>query len=543
MDGVEPCVAAYKLFHEINDIVGIKTTHKENVEALRDFVSYPVNREMISHLASKASDVLPVGANDPASIPDPSIPMLEYFIASVVERSHCQVPTLMTSLVYLGRLKERLPHIAQGLPCTRHRLFLASLILAAKYVNDSSPKNKHWALYSIVKDYPEFGFSLTEVNLMEKQLLYLLDWDLSITESDLLNHFEPFLAQVRWDRAAIRLEEELIRRQVYIDPKTKLPAPVCSRAAVPGTKAPTLRDRERAHASGLVYPDEELHKFLLGKCKLEKPEVFKVPALPPKKVVANSPIPTIEQEDSYSIEEYNEKVSYNKNGKPVHQAKENNGMFSLPEQDISLEDSPFNEYMAFENTKAHGNFPGAMSRSSTQDSYLSNNSSRFNSVSRDVTPASSMTSLSGDDLDYDCHDDEDQVDVFLNELNSANCSANQSPDFHYQQYQVPSKTQMPSYIPVPVSRAIRGRGQNYKSLSPQVRAYEKQAGNGTPQRVSPTQGHNGIGKKAKIGGESKSMARIRQTLQVYDAEAEAGDNSRATKRSRFLPRFLGGSTA
>jgi hypothetical protein len=52
--------------------------------------------------------------------------------------------------------------------------------------SDSSPKNKHWARYAGL-------FSCAEVNLMEKQLLYLLDYDLRMTEDDLLIHFEPFL--------------------------------------------------------------------------------------------------------------------------------------------------------------------------------------------------------------------------------------------------------------------------------------------------------------------------------------------------------------
>lgn len=63
--------------------------------------------------------------------------------------------------------------------CTRHRVFLATLIVAAKYLNDSSPKNKHWTRYAAL-------FSLAEVTLMEKQLLYLLDYDLRMTEPELL---------------------------------------------------------------------------------------------------------------------------------------------------------------------------------------------------------------------------------------------------------------------------------------------------------------------------------------------------------------------
>ncbi|KAF9138942.1 hypothetical protein BG015_002210 [Linnemannia schmuckeri] len=72
--------------------------------------------------------------------------------------------------------------------CTCHRVFLASLIVAAKYLNDQSPKNKHWSAHSTV-------FSVGEVNLMEKQLLALLDFDLRITEADLASSLQDFLHQ------------------------------------------------------------------------------------------------------------------------------------------------------------------------------------------------------------------------------------------------------------------------------------------------------------------------------------------------------------
>ena len=177
----------------------------------------PVSLVMINHLAEKAAGVIrcdqrrtlidkhlpptppltPPLVEEPEIPSQPSLPPLAVFIQGLVDRSHVQVPTLMSSLIYLSRLQQKLPPVAKGMPCTVHRIFLASLILAAKNLNDSSPKNKHWARYSSVKGYENFGFSVTEVNLMEKQLLFLLDWDLRITNDDLFTHFEPFLAPVR----------------------------------------------------------------------------------------------------------------------------------------------------------------------------------------------------------------------------------------------------------------------------------------------------------------------------------------------------------
>jgi hypothetical protein len=147
----------------------------------------------------------------------PPLPTIEQFIASLVARSQVQVPTLMSSLVYLGRLRARLPPVAKGMRCTVHRIFLASLILAAKNLNDSSPKNKHWARYTAVKGFDGFGFSMPEVNLMERQLLFLLDWDTRVTEEDLLTNLEPFLEPIRQRlearEQARKAEEDRQRKQ------------------------------------------------------------------------------------------------------------------------------------------------------------------------------------------------------------------------------------------------------------------------------------------------------------------------------------------
>ena len=206
-------------------------TSPRNQAALDQFIMLPVSSAMVSYLAEKAGGVIcceqrrtyldkhlpPTPPSTPPQDAEsrsplqPSLPPLKVFIQGLVDRSHVQVPTLMSSLVYLSRLQQKLPPVAKGMRCTVHRIFLASLILAAKNLNDSSPKNKHWARYSLVKGYEGFGFSVTEVNLMEKQLLFLLDWDLRIINDDLFTHLEPFLGPIR-----TRMESEESKRHHQI---------------------------------------------------------------------------------------------------------------------------------------------------------------------------------------------------------------------------------------------------------------------------------------------------------------------------------------
>jgi G1/S-specific cyclin PLC1 len=53
-----------------------------------------------------------------------------------------------------------------------HMLFIASVVVASKYLNDDAPKNKHWAHWT------RGVFRLEEIAAIERQLLELLRFDL-----------------------------------------------------------------------------------------------------------------------------------------------------------------------------------------------------------------------------------------------------------------------------------------------------------------------------------------------------------------------------
>lgn len=196
--------------------LGCLTAGQLNKAALQQFFCQPASQDMISFLALAAQNVItcdmltygnqqrphPTFLGTPESesslTDDEGLPTMEQFITKLFFSSNIQVSTLMSTLIYMDRLKSRLQRQARGIRSTAHRIFLASLIVAAKYLNDSSPKNKNWADYTtITTNHSQFSFNCDEVNTMELQLLFLLEWELGVSEENLYHELDLFLEPLK----------------------------------------------------------------------------------------------------------------------------------------------------------------------------------------------------------------------------------------------------------------------------------------------------------------------------------------------------------
>ncbi|KAI8387257.1 hypothetical protein BD560DRAFT_320710 [Blakeslea trispora] len=144
-----------------------KTIYKQILELTKQ----PVTLELLRHVCSQVTLVIPCYQDSKDKLASKekygALPSLSSFISFLVKRAYVSSGTLLASLVFFKRLQQTLSHIAKGMPCTSHRIFLATVIVASKSIHDTSPKNKHWARYASY-------FTLSEINLMEKQLLSLL---------------------------------------------------------------------------------------------------------------------------------------------------------------------------------------------------------------------------------------------------------------------------------------------------------------------------------------------------------------------------------
>lgn len=129
-----------------------------------------------------------VEADAGSAQPSSNVLPLRIFITETLRRSKTSYSTLQIALYYLILLKQCLPPVAsasssgqsgcRAMQCGR-RMFLTSLILASKYLQDRNYSARAWSKIS--------GLPLKEINDNERRFLSIVSWDLHVPKTTFEN--------------------------------------------------------------------------------------------------------------------------------------------------------------------------------------------------------------------------------------------------------------------------------------------------------------------------------------------------------------------
>ena len=115
------------------------------------------------------------------------------FVAHVLHTADVKMTTILVTLVYIRRSK---PYLSiETEEWALHRVFLGALITASKYANDSTLKNNHWATATGV-------FGKRDIGRVEREFIDVLDWQLGVSESDVLGLHDALVALYPFHRLA-----------------------------------------------------------------------------------------------------------------------------------------------------------------------------------------------------------------------------------------------------------------------------------------------------------------------------------------------------
>ncbi|KAI6036398.1 hypothetical protein BKA83DRAFT_4162287 [Pisolithus microcarpus] len=142
--------------------------------ALLDLLEIKLSRPIIEYVVDCTADTVNYAMGRPSSSKrGRSIALLT--------RAEVSIPTLLVTLVYINRAKPHLQIALEEWAC--ERVFLGALVTANKYLNDSTLKNVQWAYCTGV-------FGKRDVGRIEREFLQVLDFELSISEDDILSHHD-----------------------------------------------------------------------------------------------------------------------------------------------------------------------------------------------------------------------------------------------------------------------------------------------------------------------------------------------------------------
>ncbi|PPQ89441.1 hypothetical protein CVT25_012820 [Psilocybe cyanescens] len=154
--------------------------------ALLELIDVKVSRQVIEYTIDRVVETVDyaLGRTTPSTSRGRATRRPEHskfsdFVSKVLTRAEVTMSTLLATLAYIDRAR---PHLHIGMEeWALERVFLGALIVASKYLNDSTLKNVHWAMCTSV-------FGKRDVGRIEREFLDVLNFELKISEDDLMSH-------------------------------------------------------------------------------------------------------------------------------------------------------------------------------------------------------------------------------------------------------------------------------------------------------------------------------------------------------------------
>lgn len=107
------------------------------------------------------------------------LPDLIPFIQLITDKCHIQPTLMVIALMYVQRFRKALPAGYKAEPEAAHRIFVASLLVASKFMEDRCLSTK-----KVVHATGDV-WSIKEITRMELAFLHFLHWDLYVSQEEM----------------------------------------------------------------------------------------------------------------------------------------------------------------------------------------------------------------------------------------------------------------------------------------------------------------------------------------------------------------------
>mmetsp|Transcript_20808 Transcript_20808/g.50918 ORF Transcript_20808/g.50918 Transcript_20808/m.50918 type:complete len:220 (+) Transcript_20808:143-802(+) len=156
----------------------------DDIQPLREAHLVSALASTLARLCAESTRVALPSPRDPVSIFFSSFKQpftLQYYAQRVVKYAQCSPSALFAALVYMERIRAREFKLR---PCEYnvHRLFLACVVLAVKFLDDEVFTNAHYARVG--------GITIAEMNKLELATLKLLNFELQVSVDEYRDYVE-----------------------------------------------------------------------------------------------------------------------------------------------------------------------------------------------------------------------------------------------------------------------------------------------------------------------------------------------------------------